>query len=105
MSAEIARVLREARKLIERPEGWVKGRDALDRDGNSVYAYSRDACAFCAVGAIMRSCDARWGRVVSAVKSANGIDALWSWNDAPERTHAEVLAAFDRAIAAEESQP
>ena len=27
-----------------------------------------------------------------------------SWNDAPERTHAEVLDAFDRAIALAESE-
>jgi hypothetical protein len=28
--------------------------------------------------------------------------ALARWNDSPDRTHAEVMAAFDRAIESEE---
>lgn len=24
--------------------------------------------------------------------------SIWRWNDAPERTHADVMAAFDRAL-------
>ena len=42
-------------------------------------------------------------------ESANGIKDEWGalveWNDSSKRTHAEVLEAFDRAIAKAEGQP
>ena len=45
------------------------------------------------------------GAALKALKCAigNGHEIV-PWNDAPERTHAEVMAAFDRAIAAEQAK-
>lgn len=45
-------------------------------------------------------------KAINALYNAIGLSReFWmpklpDWNDAPERTHAEVLAAFDKAIAA-----
>ena len=41
----------------------------------------------------------------AAVLSVIGGDSMNAWNDAPERTHAEVIAALSAAIAAEEATP
>jgi hypothetical protein len=37
-------------------------------------------------------------RARERLRAAIGNLSIPGWNDAPERTHAEVLAAFDRAI-------
>jgi hypothetical protein len=42
------------------------------------------------------------GKAITLFIFANQIPGpfpITTWNDAPERTHAEVLAAFDKAIA------
>lgn len=82
-------ILIEARKLIDREEMWGKG-----------YSNQRPG-KFCVGHAICIAAGAGYYLTAStAFRAANGkIGAISSWNDAPERTHAEVLAAFDRAIA------
>ena len=101
-------ILIAARALIDTPERWVKGR--------------KPGC-WCAGDAIMASLprytvpSIRWPPVpqygVTNARNAalralecaigNGHE-IASWNDAPERTHAEVMAAFDRAIVAEQAK-
>lgn len=86
---DIATKLREARALIER--GWCQGRMST-ADGS-----------VCIRGAILDAfydADlAEEKRADGLLKSAVGFDGyLGDWNDAPERTQAEVLAAFDKAI-------
>lgn len=45
------------------------------------------------------------GNVCTFFRRANGIRGnIGDWNDAPERTLEDVLAAYDRAIAAAEAQ-
>ena len=41
---------------------------------------------------------------LATLKRIIGSHEIVPWNDAPERTHAEVMAAFDRAIAAEQAK-
>ncbi len=102
MSKQTADDLRAARKLIEMPDHWQKGDDFADN-------------CYCAATAICRGYDtnhdhARYTECRDALCRAIGLKTgaappIWGWNDAPERAHAEVLAAFDKAIAAEESTP
>lgn len=101
-------VLRDARGLIAK--GWTQGE--FSRDANGDYCPMSDpaAACFCAMGAVYRVtlsedgipipihndvyallCDAVGGSVVD-------------WNDRRGRTQAEVLAVFDRAIAAAEAR-
>lgn len=97
-SAVVA-VLEAARAKIERPESWCKGSEAVDECGAPIWAGDERACRWCAFGAI-KACDLNgldlWD-IVDFLDKANGIGgSLGRWNDAA--THAEVLAAFDRAL-------
>lgn len=93
-------ILTAAREKIATPDAWCKD------------DYSRDGKRFCAVGAIQSAAGCltfrrtiEFHRATNALASAIGGSEsdtneghILIWNDAPERTHAEVLAAFDRAI-------
>lgn len=90
-------VLKKARELVARPGGWCQGD-----------VFGGDAC--CALGATSSvvSDDGDDGPASDAediLRKAIGTNRLADWNDAPGRTQAEVVAAFDKAIAlAEEEQ-
>src|SRR5688572_20219324 len=82
----------QARGSIEAPEKWTKKPNVYDL-----------GAPICIGQALQRA----WGDCIpndllalltKAVGVSNAPDIL-AWNDAPERTHAEVLAALDRAIA------
>ncbi len=105
-----ADILRKAKALIDAPEKWTKGAFCRSAAGKAVSTFSRDAVCFCAVGAIARLevtgviTDVRASRAEEALRDAIHATAVSHWNDAPERTHAEVMAAFDKAIALAESK-
>lgn len=80
-----------ARTLIA--EGWTQGEYWTVIDGCKCY---------CPIGALTFASDgypaaftAAWQLLSRAINDK----FLVRWNDRPERTQAEVLAAFDRAIA------
>jgi len=113
----VADKLREARALIER--GWTQGADARDLYGDECSPNEEEAECYCANGAICRAfyaasfTDRREqihiaeGLLNTAIGQEPGGPLHWpyiDWNDAPERTQAEVLAAFDRAIEIAEAQ-
>lgn len=87
-----AAVLRAARKLIEKPERWAQGT-------------SFTGTARCAWGAILAT-EHDFVDVLSAAGFMRRIVGPYiaEWNDIPQRTHAEVLAAFDKAIALAEGK-
>ncbi len=95
-------ILIAARKLIERPTAWVQGTDALDKVGNEVSPYSRAAVRLCPQAALLRAADTTdiqvGVRARDRFRSVISCLSIPRWNDAPERTHADVLAAFDRAV-------
>lgn len=92
-------VLVEARGLIA--HGWTQYAVARDTYEQPVPATSTDACRWCATGAITRAVrlanesDLLFMAAVGAVAPNRSITR---WNDAPGRTQAEVLEAFDSAI-------
>lgn len=90
MTAPVAQVLRDAAELIER-DGW--------RQGGLVGEHT----AVCIIDAIFAAGPRRgYQSIVDAVKAHLGVGvALSTWNDAPDRTEAEVLAAL-RACADEQ---
>jgi hypothetical protein len=119
MSQAIDRVLtvsalRDARKLLSQPCAWTQGSYARDARGSSIRASEPGACSWCVQGALFKvlgvvgSIPTSDVRQVQAplLQHAGVIDTadLWCWNDQPGRTQNEVLALFDKAIAAEESQ-
>ena len=95
--------LRIARVLIQDKRNWVQGRDMVY--GEAKYSLL-GALRFVAYDeldrdvAVMVLCEALElapGLGLDDAKTC--IDLLRQWHDAPQRTHAEVLAALDRTIA------
>jgi hypothetical protein len=92
--------------LIEKPEAWTQGAYARDAAGELIpreesgdafaddeFAPLRDAAAcFCLYGAGIRC-----GLQIYEFGNALGIDVV-GFNDAPNRTHSEVLALLRSAI-------
>ena len=115
---EVKAVLRRARDILTPESAWMGGGYATDKSGNTVPPHSSAACRWCLTGAIYRHAMPSPSFDFSLVDAVVdrlllGIDiqpdparpgymfcALIRWNDVSERTHAEVLALLDRAIAA-----
>ncbi len=106
-------LLRVARERLASPEGWTREVYARNASGERVPFSSPDACSFCVRGAVLVV-----SKGVGVLTYSNTIAALlkalpspWretelmsDFNDAPTTTRADVLALFDRAIAALESK-
>jgi hypothetical protein len=91
MSAPSAKVLADARELIER--GWCQG---MVRDGQ----------LYCAIGAIRKAATGNAYQASDETRALRllmekftGGESLPTWNDNPLRTHGEVVEAFKRAEA------
>lgn len=91
-------ILIEAKQKIADPSNWGKGgrRDRFNFNSCCVAEAIEEAGPVFGVSAERR-------RAFRAFRNAGGIEDVWGlfiqWNDAPERTHAEVMAAFNLAIA------
>lgn len=101
-----ADVLRRARALIDRPEKWCK-RELMDGRGAM--------CIFGAINAAARGHAWKWSgnypnylddthRALASAIGYKNPGLAPHWNNAPGRTHEEVMEAFDRAIALEEGR-
>lgn len=107
--------LKETRAKLA--QGWTQ-REFARKDGEPTGASALDSDCWCVVGALGHVAllhgdyfmpakfEAR-SALVEAIGSAEF--ERWSyslphWNDAPERTQEDVLALFDKAIAAEEAK-
>jgi hypothetical protein len=105
--ASVADTLRAARALIETPARWTQGMYAKDEQGQEIDPRDPAARQWCTSGAI----GAVVGYGPSAIgarqilRKAAGARTMSIFNDDPARTHPEVMAAFDRAIALAEQQP
>lgn len=72
-------------KLLEDPERWCQGDNAVDAKGYPVPPSSDRATRWCLRGAVRKVYPNDWQSVVRLTPCIH-------WNDAPERTHAEVIA-------------
>lgn len=98
-------ILIAARAKIEAPERWTHGAYARDAGGREVEPTCPAAVCWCVRGAIDASTRHHSSNRPASVlfsQAVAGYGPLFIpiWNDAPTRTHTEVIAAFDRAIAA-----
>ena len=99
--ATAAAVLTKARDLISDERRWCKGYLARGWLDVPVSVQSRFARRFCAIGAVYRA-GRELGLPVADACSAlecQTVRTIPYWNDARRRTHADVVAAFDAAIA------
>jgi hypothetical protein len=93
-------VLLEARALIAKPENWTQQAVARDRFGNGTSVLAENAISFCALGALCRAHgNEMWAGRAFTPLSEEMRPNIPTFNNS--RTHADVLAAFERAIAAE----
>ena len=94
----VKEVLVKARALIAK--GWCQGAVSRSGDGTEVPHLSDLACSWCIVGAVC-AVGKTSAPALDALRRVTGVrnGYLDNWNDAPERTQADVLAAFDETIA------
>jgi hypothetical protein len=93
-----------ARNLIDR-EGWKQAQARYSfgpGDGRCAYVALCDACGFRTI--LANQATAVLARFIPRTDETANAD-LYDWNDHPDRTKAEVLALFDRAIAATAPEP
>lgn len=90
---KLSEILRAGKQRIE-TLGWCQGDEkAMGHDGKLGYCTATAMCD----GDLKSSLDA-----IGFLKKVNGIDdkaGIFVWNDAPERTKEDVIAAYDKAIA------
>lgn len=101
-SLSVREVLVRARARIDTPEKWVKCDGTYDMPDMS----GGGTCAVFAISCVSVSEDEEADKAVHAAAidclcEAAGVadrNAFYEWHDAPERSHGQVLAAFDAAI-------
>lgn len=100
-------ILRKARELLSKPESWTQRAFARDAEGNFAHVYSDRAACYCLLAALRRANPdpEKEGFLAARVRLQGLIDGRYhqfanvvEYNDAPERTHADVLALLDKAI-------
>jgi hypothetical protein len=99
--------LRMARAKISKPENWTQLVAARDAHGNFVEAESPDAVAWCWNGSLLAVTSdmdmlGRASEFTTLAANTAGYECCVSLNDNAKTTHADVLAAFDEAIASAE---
>ena len=102
--ADIVRVLERARAKIANPDNWTRVFVARNALGSKCPAKSEEACSWCALGAVVavaKTCEAS-AAALDLLEVASGADERFKgdiglWNDDPETSHSDVLAAFDAA--------
>jgi len=99
-------ILKGAKALLE-TKGWTQGAYARGKSGR-VVKQPRNAVCFCGIGAISVAAGGNTDDDLGydAYKALERIvgSGFPHYNDAPGRTKEEVLAVFDKAIAAEEGR-
>lgn len=93
------KILRDARELLAKPNGWIQGSFARNKYGVATLIESSTACSFCAWGAVRRASllnghDVPVEYDVTGIPDTNFIN----FNDQPGRTKEEVLDYFDEII-------
>lgn len=107
MALTTLEVLRGARELLSEPERWTKDAGARDAKGAPCGWDAEDASCWCLDGALCRLAyrnnAAAYQEAGAALRKfvLDDYDSYVDFNDS--RTHSEVLALLDRAIAAEEA--
>ena len=99
-----AEVLRKAADLIRPPGCWTQGVRARNAEGEPVIIDDPKAVSFCFVTAILKQGDLMISlTAMHCVEKVVGeLDTIW--NDHPDRTQAEVVAALRMAADEWEAQ-
>jgi hypothetical protein len=106
MTKTVLEVLEGALEILRDPKRWTKGAFAKDKYGFALNFFDRAVC-FCSIGALIkasdRNCAWYYPPGLDVLSDAVNIPVS-AWNDAPERTHAEIIQGFEKAIAMERAK-
>lgn len=99
-------ILRRAREVLSVEQSWARGAWARNADGQPVFVHAQQACSWCIRGALRLVCEDVPGTphiddaeaLLASVLPQAGGHPLSNFNDASSTTHADVIAAIDRAI-------
>jgi len=86
----------KAWELLSDPKKWTQGTYATTAKGMNAMANSKNAIKWCTVGALQKCYGEKWLEVEMKFHKKTKVNTV-AWNDAPERTHSEVLAALKAA--------
>jgi hypothetical protein len=79
-------------------KGWTQGEFARDSKGDSVPSNSTAAVSWCTAGALGMAYDVcKYMGALNKLAAVIGTRKLSVWNDDPNRTREEVIAAFEKA--------
>ncbi len=105
----VADVLDAAADLLAKPGAWTRGQYARDDHGSPLQdGRNPAAVCWCAIGALEKVSDRLVGRklvdplqriVANTSNKFGEYGHISEWNDAPERTQAEVVAKLREAAA------
>ncbi len=92
--------MQAAHDLLAREGGWTQGAFARTAAGRVIGPSCAPASCFCPVGAIIAAGGGVPEREFFAAVccGVEDLHALYAWNDAPDRTQAEVVAVAARAV-------
>ena len=92
----VSNYLRDARALIDTPERWTRLQFSCTVNGGKAYCAS--AAIYVAVKHLRRA-ERVCTHLQDAIKRHTGLNRrIVQWNDAPGRTHHEIMQAFCWAI-------
>ena len=98
----------KARQALASPDAWLQNERATDAEGKPVPPTNAAACKFCLSAALERGSDSDFEGEFIAIATCRffapsirgfRVRSLPDWNDWAGRTHADVLALLDTAIA------
>jgi hypothetical protein len=100
LADEAADVLERAASRLEKPGAWIQGDLAQSSYGNVIGPTAPGARCWCALGSLDAEDSDRGGafQLANWALSAR-VGSVPTWNDAPERTQAEVVAELRAAAA------
>lgn len=99
----IAGILRKAKSKIDDPSHWTRHTPARAEDDIPVDPESPLATKFCALGAVDAVTKCAADRLVCGRALDNAVCGIHDVADYNDTSHADVLALFDRTIAAAEA--
>lgn len=113
---ELLQLLKDAREILTPAGAWTTKTLAREKSGAPVVTRSRYAVSFCMIGGLCRALDnanefssltlreTAKALLLEAIPVRSRPDFLFDWNDHKDRTQAQVLACYDRAIAKVEKE-
>lgn len=101
MNNRTREILTAARAKVS--QGWCRGANARDTEGRPCQIASPDAVQWCVAGSVYAALDpnGEHSDALALIRQHIPTGGLWDiqqWNDAEERTPAEVLDLFDRVL-------